>query len=110
MTDKQWGGYGDNIYYNPEKCGLELVAVLDADLSWEFDMVLCLRDLETKKLYLASDSGCSCPTPFEDFRSLSDLTPIENIDQVREATNKDYASWSASDRDTFLKAVADALQ
>ena len=28
------------------------------------------------RLFYGQDSGCSCPSPFENFNSLADLTPI----------------------------------
>ncbi len=62
-----------NIYYNPEKYGLEPVGAIDwNDEPYEFDMTAVWKD-ERDRYYYASDAGCSCPTPFEDFHSLSDL-------------------------------------
>lgn len=63
-----------NIYYDPEKCGLEIVGVLDEDdLSYEFNTLIVLRATESKKLYWAQSSGCSCPTPFEEYSYVSDI-------------------------------------
>lgn len=59
--------WGQNIYYNPEKLDLEIFGTLEADLSYEFDILLVVKDKESGKLFYATDSGCSCPTPFEDF-------------------------------------------
>ncbi len=65
-----------NVYYEPEEFGLELFGALDEpDLSYEFNMVAVWRDLETNRLYFAGDSGCSCPSPFED-EGRADLTPL----------------------------------
>ena len=63
MSDKR---FSDNPYYSPEKCGLKVIDSIEGDLSYEFDMVVVWQDLKSKKYYWGSDSGCSCPTPFED--------------------------------------------
>jgi len=85
MTD-----YDFNIYYNPEKCGLETVATLDEDLSYEFNTLLVVKDKYSGKLFFASDAGCSCPTPFEDYyfkgadnNNLEELTKsnLENFER-----------------------------
>jgi hypothetical protein len=78
-----------NVYDTPEKYGLEIVDVLeDPDACWSFDTLLVLQHKETKRIYWTSDSGCSCPSPFEDQDS------IESLEEVTDA------SWSE-----FQKAV-----
>ena len=63
-----------NPYYNPEEMGLEIVAQIDySDGSYQFDYRIVWRHKETGKLFTARDSGCSCPTPFEDFPTVEDL-------------------------------------
>ena len=65
--------WDSNIYYHPEKYGLEEVGEVDwDDEPYQFNITAVWRD-ENGDYYLASDSGCSCPAPFEDFNSLSDL-------------------------------------
>lgn len=59
-----------NIYYNPEAFGLRSVAGIDVAGSYEFDMFEVWTD--GAQLYWATDSGCSCPVPFDEV-SLSDL-------------------------------------
>lgn len=56
-----------NVYYNPDEYGYTLVGVLDEeDLSYEFNM-LCVWMDDSGRLRWAQDSGCSCPSPFEDY-------------------------------------------
>ena len=64
-----------NIYYNPEAFGLQTVDDVDVAGDWEFDTLLVLQNTTTKELFYLQDSGCSCPTPFEDM-TVSDLQPI----------------------------------
>lgn len=54
-----------NMYYEPGAFGLEIVGVLDAGESYEYDLLVLWRD-DKGKLYWEAESGCSCPTPFEE--------------------------------------------
>lgn len=69
-------------YYSPADYGLSIVASVDTDEPYEFDMVVIWRDAEGS-LWGGHDSGCSCPTPFEDFHSTADMTAICSLDDVR---------------------------
>lgn len=65
-------GYLD---WEPEKFGLELLGEFDhSEPSYSFDKTAVWTD--GRKVYCAWDSGCSCPTPFEDVRSYADLTDL----------------------------------
>lgn len=67
-------GYYQDVYSSPELHGLRIVETHEApDLSYEFDMVVLWEDIKTRKRYWARDSGCSCPSPFENVRSVSEL-------------------------------------
>jgi len=67
-------GVWETPYSCPEKLGLEIVGEAgDEDASYSFDMFVVWKDA-AGKLYYGSDSGCSCPSPFEDYREVSDLT------------------------------------
>lgn len=67
------GYYGNDVYYNPEKFGLELVGEIEwREEPYEFDMTIVLKKARGE-YYLAHDSGCSCPSPFEDFTSIDKL-------------------------------------
>ncbi len=74
----RWGN--KNPYYNPAECGLEIVGTADADLSWEFDMIVVWKDVATGAFFAAHDSGCSCPTPFEDVTGLDKMTRIKKVE------------------------------
>jgi hypothetical protein len=55
-----------DLYYDPEKFGLEKVAELAEDgLSCEFHLLVVWREKSTGDLLWGEDSGCSCPSPFE---------------------------------------------
>ena len=58
--------YEENLYYNPEALGYEIVEVIDLDdEAWQFYMLVVWRDPDGNLVYQI-DSGCSCPSPFED--------------------------------------------
>lgn len=61
------GYYDSNIYYSPEKFGLETVGDIDFDDDYGFDIFVVWRETATGRLGYGEDSGCSCPSPFEDF-------------------------------------------
>lgn len=62
-----------NIYYNPQDFGLEIVGDFEfSEPDYSFDM--CVVWKETRGSYwIGCDSGCSCPSPFEDVRSKDEL-------------------------------------
>lgn len=60
--------YEHNVYSHPENVGLELIGALDEpDLSYEYNTLIAVNHKESGRVFWASNSGCSCPTPFEDF-------------------------------------------
>lgn len=56
-----------NIYSSPEKFGLTLIGEIDwSDGCYNFDYtVVWKREFDGKFVY-GEDSGCSCPSPFDD--------------------------------------------
>lgn len=97
-------GYNNpDVYYQPEKFDLTPIGQVEwDDESWQFNMTAVWVD-KFGQLYWADDSGCSCPSPFEDFTSLdhpdlnkgsfNDLTKylFERLEGVKEANAK--YSW-----------------
>lgn len=83
-------GFSENPHYSPKKCGLEQLATFDEDgLSYEYNTMVFWRDIESGEVYCAYDSGCSCPTPFEHFHSLSDLTHCPDVEKALNT----YKEW-----------------
>lgn len=70
-----------NIYYDPEKFGLEQVAEIDfSDGYYQFDYLVVWKDKDDR-LYYAEDSGCSCPSPFETF-TRETVTPVVEWEEI----------------------------
>lgn len=73
--------YDYGPYYSPEKHGLEVVGSVDyLSGSYEFDLLVVWKDAEGQ-LYYDTDSGCSCPSPFEGVRR-DDLTKATKHEAV----------------------------
>jgi hypothetical protein len=80
-----------NVYYNPTEVGATVVGEIDMGGSYEFDIFLVLRSEATGKLYCATDSGCSCPTPFEDHSFSDDFRHLFSLAEFDQA----LADWHA---------------
>ena len=107
--------YESNVYYNPEKSGLKIFgSISEENLCYEFNDLIVLQDKESKKLFWAADSGCSCPTPFETyyFRSAKDNNlQVINKTNYRnfEATVNNFPA-AASGRNKLLNKVRKYLE
>lgn len=82
--------FNKNPYYNPEDCGLEIFHNIDTAGSYEFDLFVIWKKLDDNTLWYDSDSGCSCPSPFDDHGH--DLKPItiEDFHSFDEALEHHY--------------------
>ena len=86
---------------------LEVIHELDDDsLSYEFDTYRVYKNPKNGELFYASDSGCSCPTPFEGYRSSDDLTKIDKASYG--SFEQDFVSWA--ERTKQLTEARTALQ
>lgn len=99
-----------NVYYAPETYNLIPFAELElTEPDYSFDILMVWRHAEDDGLYWMNDSGCSCPSPFEDYNSVDDLYLL--------ATANDYKHFeevalTADDRAamrTFLRKVRRAM-
>lgn len=90
------GDYQSNVYYHPEKHGLTVVAEIEySDACYQFDTRVVWKDAEGN-FYTARDSGCSCPTPFEEYTTIESLEKADYdtlLAEVREETVPD-SLWS----------------
>lgn len=83
-----------DVYYQPEHFGLTEVASMEWHIPcYDFDLTVVWTDAEGK-LYWASDSGCSCPSPFEEYTSLDDLdtgSVVELMAEIRDRYEEEAA-------------------
>lgn len=101
----------NNIYYDPEKFGLEIFDQIDDDhASYSFDDFVIWRRLEDGKLFYLTDSGCSCPSPFEDY-GVADLIPVTSLEQLEIAIDEyrgddpEYYRCTADRKQEVLRKV-----
>jgi hypothetical protein len=84
--------YQGTVYSCPENYGLELIFETDLDNeSYQFNILAVWREIKTGRIFVGRDSGCSCPSPFEDCTSVDELEEINLkslgnlVAQLREA-------------------------
>jgi hypothetical protein len=106
-----------NPYYHPEHCGLKKIAEIeDTEAYYSYSTIVFWQDLVTGMLYAAHDEGCSCPTPFEQYRSLTDLVLIDSTENARDfiqalINEHQYTEdrWPLRERIAALAAVEAAI-
>jgi len=88
-----------NPYYNAEELELDMIVFDEPDLSCAYN-TLCFWATKDGQVYSAHDSGCSCPTPFENahdrktrdevLQTLERIGSIEQAESIFDAWNEDY--------------------
>lgn len=103
--------FNDNPYYSPEKCGLEIFESIDTAGSYEFDMFVVWKKLDDNTLWWDTDSGCSCPSPFDNSDHGHELKPIteETWHGFKEALKNHY-TITQSDINDITRKVKDYLK
>ena len=107
--------YDTNPLYHPENFDppLRVVAELDAyEPDYSFDIFLVVQEIDTGKVYVADDSGCSCPTPFEDHNTLGDFTEVRSWEDVKREYNARFPGGyrQAASVQSIRNAVVGALR
>jgi hypothetical protein len=104
-----------NIYYNPENFGLEVVAEIEysSGCYYGFDTRVVWKQRGSDKCFTARDSGCSCPIPFEDYH-MGNIEPL-NFQDLRqevndELTKKGGSNITAEQAQDFLARVRAAAK
>lgn len=99
-----------SFYNDPKSHGLEPVAEIDySDGCYQFDLRVVWRRVADGKLLSGRDSGCSCPSPFEDM-GVSDLQEVESTGWLKEEIAEAGRSYpSALDAAAFIEKVEYAL-
>lgn len=75
--------YETNVYYNPGIHGLEVIGEISwSEPCYDFDLTMFWKS-KRGEYWIASDSGCSCPSPFEDYNKIEDLDGPYNKKALR---------------------------
>jgi hypothetical protein len=102
----------NNPQYNPEAFGMTVVAEIEySSGNYEFDTRIVWKNAEGR-LFTARDSGCSCPIPFDDFRTIESLDTFDwqaLKNEVDEHLKGSYANITPLEAKEFLNTVEAAL-
>lgn len=106
-------GWNDpDMYYQPEAFDLEILGQLnDPQASYSFDDFVVWQHKDGRIFY-GSDSGCSCPSPFEDFTSLDKADEATTIEKFEAAVIGYFNSVSYSNdwNDTEMSSDFQSLR
>ncbi len=104
-----------DVYYQAEQFGLTQLGEIEwAEPDYSFDIGVVWID-EAGDLFYGQDSGCSCPSPFEDFTSkdhLDKLTFPELQEKLEKEAEEHYISeWGSNrvTRESLRAQVVDIL-
>lgn len=76
-----------NIYYNPQDFGLEIVGEFDwTEPDYSFDMLVVWK-AKRGEYWIGEDSGCSCPSPFEEVTDINELDGPYTKEGLRKRIN-----------------------
>jgi hypothetical protein len=104
-----------NIYYNPEDFGLETIGEFDwYEESYEFDITAVWKS-KRGEYWIGNDSGCSCPSPFEDFRDINDLDGPYKKSELKKrlnymVTERDYYGRPEAEIRSDISAILDRIK
>jgi len=108
LTFERRSDSDETPYSHPELFGMETVAVIQwGEASYYFDLTAVLRRLSDGTLWYASDSGCSCPSPFEDvftWERLFNLDPLSpQGKEYKPPDVREYRDFLAKVNEAFAK-------
>lgn len=70
--------------------------------SYQFDLLILVKDKQDGKLYVATDSGCSCPVPFEDHTYPTDYIEVRSWADVKRELDNAFPIGTSSYRGSRL--------
>ena len=86
-----------NPYYSPEKLGLKIMTLED-EPDYDFD-ILAVWATEDGRVFVETDSGCSCPSPFEALEAETQEKVLAGMERVGsiEQLERTIAAWNSTD-------------
>lgn len=101
-----------SLSYNPEDHGVRQIDEFDlSDGCYQFDYVTVWQSLTDKRtFYIATDYGCSCPTPYEDqpLDAMERLNPDNPRPQIEQMFRLDDVNYTHSAA-TLQKGISDMV-
>lgn len=99
------------VYSEPEKFGLTTVGEIQwGEACYDFNLtVVWRRDADGAFLY-AEDTGCSCPSPFEDtgINDLLPATPLAEFQAHLNERNEEHGGGQETDIAELLERMHEA--
>lgn len=96
-------GYYDNPVDDPGKYGFEYVGVIElSEPCYSFDLLAVLKNDEG--YYLSTDSGCSCPSPWES-HTVADFTGPLTAEQAREEATSLWQGFEPEEFNALLGKI-----
>lgn len=95
-----------NVYYSPQDFGLTIVGDVEDhsyDNDYGFNMFVVWANSEGA-LFYSWDSGCSCPSPFENHDSIYSLDTGTKFEVVAS-----LQSWASDPSDTDVVALIEKI-
>lgn len=94
-----------NIYYDPEDFGLEVVGSFEwSEPCYSFDTLAVWKE-RRGRYWIGEDSGCSCPSPFENIHDVNQLDGPYTKDGLRKRIDSLIEERTANDwQDGYPKA------
>lgn len=100
------------MYYDPAKFGLEPVGEIEwSSGSYESALTVVWKRISDGRLVYAEDSGCSCPSPFED-TGIEDLTILRKrggLEDFKKHCNERSASNYDGDRQVEVAELLERM-
>lgn len=80
-----------SIYFSPQNYNVTLIDGFDVyEPDWDFDILLVVKDTQSGQVYAATDSGCSCPIPFEDHKYPNDFIHVRSWQDVKDILDREF--------------------
>lgn len=102
--------YPLNPYYSHDKLQLSVLVFDQPNMCYEYN-TLCFFSTPKGEVYAAKDSGCSCPTPFEEYEGRTTdevVRKMERVGSVHQAESifRDWNNGIYDTRDKLLESDA----
>lgn len=102
-----------NAYYNPEELDLVILKEVEwSDECYQFDKTVLWKHKDGR-IFIASDAGCSCPTPFDECYSIDDLTEVtshKKLAEYLEQRAEDYYNDAPTGKADLISAYQEATR
>jgi hypothetical protein len=95
----------ENVRYKPEKYNLTYLTEIDLEEPhYSFEIVGVWKH-ENGTYYIGTDGGCSCPSPFEYYNGIEDLTGPLTAEEAKEEITSLWKQAGKYDPQSFQTEI-----